>query len=63
MRQVHKRISLIAAVLLRIFGTRSVILAQRLTSDEDEVHHDDAPKALAMVAGAYEPSLQHYQHR
>ena len=55
MRQIHRWISLVAALFLLVVATTGVILqVQRLTG-EDEDHDRDAPKALAISAEAYAP--------
>jgi uncharacterized iron-regulated membrane protein len=55
MRQIHRWISIVAAVFLLIVATTGVILqVQRLTG-EDKDRDRDAPKALAIAADAYAP--------
>ena len=55
MRQIHRWISLVAALFLLIVATTGVILQVQRPTGEDEDHDRDAPKALAIPAGNYAP--------
>lgn len=57
MRQIHRWISLVAALFLLIVATTGVILQVQRLAGEDEDHDREVPTALAVPADAYGPML------